>query len=780
MKKILCAFAFAAICSMQSYAQHVSTGLYHSLAICDDGIVRCFGRNDNGQLGIGNTDNQNTPIPNSYMNDLVQADAGGYFSMFRNEAGNVWFSGSNAYGNFGNGTTSSVNTIPYLSSLSGIVDIAAGFGHAVVVDNSGDVYAAGWGNQGQVGNGVFGNSSDFVAMPITGIIDVEAGYWHSLMLSSDGTVWACGSNNLGQLGMPNTTPYSNTPIQVPGLSNIVQISAGSYYSLFVDANGVVYATGSNPNGQLGNGNNITQFGVVQLTGLPPIAEVIAGNEHSFFRTAGGTLYGVGLSNFGQNGVGTNTSTPMMLSNPQNVIAVAAGGDGNAGQSLFLTSSGEMWGCGSNGLGVLGTTGPYIATPTLITALCGSFLPVANFTPNTLQNCLFPDPCFDFVNESLNATEVHWTFGHPNVPESNSSTMASACYGEPGTYTVTLTATNEFGIDSYTVDVVVYDILEVTLTLPDEIICSDGEPVALSGGMPEGGQYSGSGVTDGIFDPAAAGVGPHTIFYEVITGPGCGSSDADELDVSECLPPYVDFGLSSGEVCILDPCIDVTNVSLNYDSLVWYLPGTEVGFVNNQSISQICFNTPGTHLIKLSVYNAYDSASYAMNVIVHGLPEVTLDLDISEGCANDLAPVDLAGGLPTGGTYSGTYVDGGQFELSQAVSGEYDINYTYVLFGQCQATATQVFTVLICDNIAETAPEPTFSILTNPDGTYNIQLPNSDYLGSELRIFNSLGQLLYTTLLNNTLTRIDRLPHAASIDILQLTTTDGVVVKKVGR
>jgi len=38
------------------------------------------------------------------------------------------------------------------------------------------------------------------------------------------------------------------------------------------------------------------------------------------------------------------------------------------------------------------------------------------------------------------------------------------------------------------------------------------PFALTGGAPSGGTYSGPGVSNGIFDPAAAGLGTHTITY----------------------------------------------------------------------------------------------------------------------------------------------------------------------------------------------------------------------------------------------------------------------------
>ncbi|NOQ75591.1 MAG: hypothetical protein GQ574_26510, partial [Crocinitomix sp.] len=47
-------------------------------------------------------------------------------------------------------------------------------------------------------------------------------------------------------------------------------------------------------------------------------------------------------------------------------------------------------------------------------------------------------------------------------------------------------------------------------------CLDGVPVYLTGD-PAGGTFSGPGVADGIFDPAAAGAGIHTITYTFFSG-----------------------------------------------------------------------------------------------------------------------------------------------------------------------------------------------------------------------------------------------------------------------
>ena len=53
------------------------------------------------------------------------------------------------------------------------------------------------------------------------------------------------------------------------------------------------------------------------------------------------------------------------------------------------------------------------------------------------------------------------------------------------------------------------------------------PFELTGGQPEGGEYSGPGVSNGMFDPAEAGLGEHTITY-TFTDPNFCTNTADDI------------------------------------------------------------------------------------------------------------------------------------------------------------------------------------------------------------------------------------------------------------
>ena len=72
-----------------------------------------------------------------------------------------------------------------------------------------------------------------------------------MAVGAGGTVWSWGNNDYGQLGN-GTMTSRDVPGQVPGLTGVTQLAAGSDYSLALRSNGTVLAWGDNSGGQLGD------------------------------------------------------------------------------------------------------------------------------------------------------------------------------------------------------------------------------------------------------------------------------------------------------------------------------------------------------------------------------------------------------------------------------------------------------------------------------------------------------------------------------------------------
>lgn len=101
-----------------------------------------------------------------------------------------------------------------------------------------------------------------------------------------------------------------------------------------------------------------------------------------------------------------------------------------------------------------------------------------------------------------------------------------------TYTVTGTDANGC-TNTDAITVTVNPLPSVTLSLPVSTMCVDDADLALTGGNPVSGSWSGTGVTGSSFDPAAAGAGTTTITYLYTDANGCDGSATDNIVVSLC-------------------------------------------------------------------------------------------------------------------------------------------------------------------------------------------------------------------------------------------------------
>jgi len=106
----------------------------------------------------------------------------------------------------------------------------------------------------------------------------------------------------------------------------------------------------------------------------------------------------------------------------------------------------------------------------------------------------------------------------------------------------------------------------SFTAPNDVCANEMILTGLSGGTPSGGVYSGTGVTDDgngstySFDPQVAGVGIHTITYDVPTGTcSVASSDSDDIEVTAIPASPTATGVS--DFCVGD---DVTVTAVPAD------------------------------------------------------------------------------------------------------------------------------------------------------------------------------------------------------------------------
>jgi hypothetical protein len=141
----------------------------------------------------------------------------------------------------------------------------------------------------------------------------------------------------------------------------------------------------------------------------------------------------------------------------------------------------------------------VAMPDLITC---------NTTPVYATTAL--DPC------NIN-TVIYGTPSGPATLIPNSSPPAYLF--SPGMYVVTWTYNLNGVIVTQPQLITIH--AQPNVTCPsNSTTCLAAGPLVLSGGAPAGGAYSGPGVNAGVFDPAVAGLGQHTITYTYTNGQNC--------------------------------------------------------------------------------------------------------------------------------------------------------------------------------------------------------------------------------------------------------------------
>ncbi|MBN8703017.1 MAG: PKD domain-containing protein [Bacteroidetes bacterium] len=103
---------------------------------------------------------------------------------------------------------------------------------------------------------------------------------------------------------------------------------------------------------------------------------------------------------------------------------------------------------------------------------------------------------------------------------------------------------------------------VTFAPTTNTVCLSVSSLTLSGGLPTGGMYIGTGVSNGVFSPSVAGVGLHTIWYSYTSALGCVDSTSATITVNTCNTSVDENSINGLANIYPNPSEGLVNVQFN--------------------------------------------------------------------------------------------------------------------------------------------------------------------------------------------------------------------------
>ena len=299
--------------SLLSGARVISAGRAHTCIIKQDSTVWCWGMNDDGQLGIGNNTDRPYPVQVPGINNAIDIVAGRYFTGCLRADSTIWTWGDNSLGQLGDSSFTNRNSPVRVRTTRKFIKIGGTYNHLLAILPNDSVMAWGWNSVYQLGDGTTTNRyAPVTVQGIDSVIMVTGGKEFSILLRRNGTVYTWGESSDGRLGLNCLSTGADRvfPLLVPGINQITKVVCGEYHCYALAQDGSLYGWGDNGNRAVGNNSSSDQLCPEQLMGaqgpgsyLEDIVDVAAGFYHGLAINAAGTFFAWGKNSEGNCGQG---------------------------------------------------------------------------------------------------------------------------------------------------------------------------------------------------------------------------------------------------------------------------------------------------------------------------------------------------------------------------------------------------------------------------------------------------------------------------------------------
>ena len=323
----------------------VRCGEFHTVLVDLNNDVWIFGANGYGQLGLGHNQNSFIPTPLFLNGQRMKAKfvrCGGNNTMLIDLNNNMWGFGRNDYGQLGLGDNINRNVPIQISEK--IRFIACSEYHTVIINWNYEVWVFGRNDYGQLGLGH--NETRNIPNPLIGSGPtrqahiksrfVACGAFYTMLIALDNSLWAFGTNNYGQLGLGDNLDKNIPTCRIKEKIRFV-ICGHSHTIITTLNNNTVAACGHNQYGQLGLGNNQNKN---KLEIIPNIKSKFfaCGKNHTIIIDLNSNVWMSGANESGQLGLGDYQNRNILTQVP-NVKSKFVSGGGH--HTVFIRSISQV-------------------------------------------------------------------------------------------------------------------------------------------------------------------------------------------------------------------------------------------------------------------------------------------------------------------------------------------------------------------------------------------------------------------------------------------------------